>query len=54
MSRDLKSIAIVDGSHEGAELLYDRNPAPAGGPWLLVDVPVDASHAGCLAYRGDV
>lgn len=54
MSRDLKSIAIVDDADGGARLLYDANAAPAGGPWLLVDVMVDASHAACLAYRGDV
>jgi 4'-phosphopantetheinyl transferase len=54
MSRDLKSIAIVDGPDDGVTLLYDRNPTPTHGAWRLVDVAVDDSHAACLAHRIDV
>ncbi len=54
MSRDLKSIAIVDGADGHASLLYDENPAPAGCAWHLADVKIDAAHTACLASRGDV
>jgi 4'-phosphopantetheinyl transferase len=53
MSRDLKSIAIVDGPDGGPALLYDGNQTPTHGAWRLVDVTVDESHAACLAYRSD-
>jgi 4'-phosphopantetheinyl transferase len=54
MSRDLKSIAIVDGPDGEAALLYDGNPTTECGPWRLADVPVDESHAACVAYRDHV
>lgn len=51
MSRDLRSIAIVDAPDGRPCLLYDRNPTPAGGTWQLVDLTVDDSHVACLAYH---
>lgn len=54
MSRDLKLIAIVDGSDRNPALLYDRNPTPTHGAWRLVDVRVDGSHAACVAHHDDV
>jgi 4'-phosphopantetheinyl transferase len=54
MSRDLRSISIIDGSDGSPSLLYDDNAEPTCGDWRLVDLTIDESHAACMAYRGDV
>lgn len=53
MSRNLKSIAIVDGQDRHPVVLYDRNPSRGDQAWRLVDLEIDEVHVACLAYHGD-
>lgn len=53
MSRELRSIAVVDGPHGHPVMLYDRNTSGNDPSWRLADLTIDDAHVACLAYHGD-